>query len=98
MRLRSWLKPDPGLERRIRVIVLLGWQRDRLLERPELDLPALRQLVEAYEAAGMACVAASLRRRLEHYEAIWGAREGKSQWYLKCLRYLKSLMKSIKAK
>ena len=68
MRLMQWLKPDPGLERRMRLIVLLGRQRDRLLERPSLDLPALRRLVQDYEAAGLRYAAEDLRRRLVYYE------------------------------
>ena len=42
-------------------------RRYRILESTELDLEALAVLTADYEAAGMACGAAGLRRRLEHY-------------------------------
>ena len=42
-------------------------RRYRILESTELDLEALAVLAADYEAAGMLCAAAGLRRRLEHY-------------------------------
>ncbi len=63
----KWFKPDPRLEQRILVIAELGRLRDHLLDSPELDLQALRALVEAYEAEGCICAAEDLRRRLEWY-------------------------------
>jgi hypothetical protein len=67
MRLKKWLKPDRRMEQRIQQIADLARRRDRLLESPGLDLAALEALVADYESAGLACAAASLRRRLEHY-------------------------------
>jgi len=60
-------KTDRRMEARILLIVDLGLRRDRILESPELDLEALAVLAADYEAAGMTCAAAGLRRRLEHY-------------------------------
>ena len=67
MDLRRWIKVDARLEERIGVIVQLGRKRDRILERPELDLEALERLVKDYEEAEMICAAEALRRRLEWY-------------------------------
>ena len=67
MRLRRWSKQDPGLEQRIQRIADLARRRDRLLEAPALDLPALRRLLAEYEAAGLVCAAADLRKRIEWY-------------------------------
>ena len=53
----------------IQKIVGLGCRRDQILNVPELDLEALRVLVEDYEAANMPSAAAELRRRLEWYKA-----------------------------
>lgn len=69
MELRRWTKLDPRLQKRLRVIVRLGRQRDRLLESPALDLAALAQLVQAYEQADLPCAAAALRRRLKWYRS-----------------------------
>ena len=67
MILPRWTKENPSMQERIRIIVKLGRRRDRILESPELDLEALRKLVEDYEKAEMPCAAADLRRRLEWY-------------------------------
>jgi len=67
MKLKNWLKKDPGSEARILLIADLARRRDRLLETPRLDLPALERLLEEYESAGLLYGAANLRRRLEHY-------------------------------
>jgi hypothetical protein len=56
-------------EERIRKIVGLSRRRDRILINTEMDLQALRVLVDDYEAAGMPCAAADLSRRLEWYRA-----------------------------
>ena len=56
-------------EEQIQKIVGLGRRRDQILNVPELDLEALRVLVEDYEAANMPCAAADLRRRLVWYLA-----------------------------
>ena len=55
------------MQERMRVIERLGRKRDRILERPELDLEALERLVKDYEEAEMLCAAETLRRRLEWY-------------------------------
>ena len=55
-------------EEQIRKIVGLSRRRDQILNVPELDLEALRVLVEDYEEANMACAAAELRRRLDWYQ------------------------------
>jgi hypothetical protein len=67
MKLRSWVKVDPRMQERIRVIVRLGRRRDCILESPRLDLEALERLVGEYEEAEMPCAAEALRRRLEWY-------------------------------
>jgi hypothetical protein len=67
MDLKQWYKPTPRLDQRMRQIAELGRLRDRLLESPVLDMPALEQLAADYEAAGLPSSAASLRRRLEWY-------------------------------
>ena len=67
MRLRKLTRPDPRLEQRILLIADLGCRRDRLLESPELDLAALEALAADYQAAGLLCASADLRRRLEWY-------------------------------
>jgi hypothetical protein len=67
MRLKKWLKPDRRMEARIQLIAKLARRRDRLLESPELDLPALDALLIDYEAAGLTCAAEDLRKRLESY-------------------------------
>jgi hypothetical protein len=67
MQIRRWTKVDERLRQRIRKIEILGRRRDHILESPELDLEALRRLVEEYEEAEMTCAAAALRRRLEWY-------------------------------
>ena len=54
-------------EEQIQKIVGLSRRRDQILNVPELDLEALRVLVEDYEAADMPCAAVNLRRRLEWY-------------------------------
>ena len=54
-------------EEQIQKIVGLSRRRDQILNVPELDLEALKVLVEDYEAADMPCAAANLRRRLEWY-------------------------------
>ena len=54
-------------EQRIRNIVALSTRRDQILNGVELDLDALRVLVDDYEAAHMPSAAADLRRRLEWY-------------------------------
>jgi len=51
----------------IQLIVDLARRRNRILEAPALDLSALAALLADYEAAGMPCAAADLRRRLEWY-------------------------------
>ena len=70
MQIRRWTKTDRSMEERMQMIVRLGRRRDRILESPELDLEALRRLVEEYEEAEMLCAAADLRRRLEWYRTI----------------------------
>jgi hypothetical protein len=65
MELRDWTKPDRRIETRLALIVDLGRRRDRLLESPTLELPALAALLADYEAAGLHCAAEDLRRRLE---------------------------------
>jgi hypothetical protein len=55
------------LEERMAKIVVLGRRRDQILLSPVVDLQALEQLVAEYDAAGMSCAAAELRRRLELY-------------------------------
>ena len=55
-------------EEQIRKIVGLSRRRDQILNVPELDLEALRVLVEDYEEANMPCAAAELRRRLDWYQ------------------------------
>jgi hypothetical protein len=67
MRLRKWTQPDARLEQRILLIADLGRRRDRLLESPRLDLPALEALLRDYEAADLPCAAEDLRRRVEWY-------------------------------
>jgi hypothetical protein len=67
MKFTRSVKTEQRMEARILVIVDLGLRRDRILESPELDLEALAVLAADYEAAGMSCAAAGLRRRLEHY-------------------------------
>jgi hypothetical protein len=67
MRLRKLTRPDHRLEQRILLIADLGRRRDCLLESPELDLAALEALLADYEAAGLVCAAADLRRRVVHY-------------------------------
>jgi hypothetical protein len=79
MDLKQWHKPSPRLDQRMRQIAELGRLRDRLLESPILDLPALERLVADYEAAGLPSAAASLRRRLDWY------RSGKIQSEQPCL-------------
>ncbi len=67
MKLTARVKKVDRTEERIMLIVELGRRRDVILESPELDLEALRLLAVDYEAAGMVCAAADLRRRLEWY-------------------------------
>jgi hypothetical protein len=71
MKLGKWTKHDRQMEERIQLIVNLARRRDRILESPELDLAALAVLASDYEAAGLPCAAADLRRRLEAYRARW---------------------------
>jgi hypothetical protein len=67
------------MQERMRVIMELGRQRDRILESPRLDLEALARLVEDYEKAEMPCAAADLRRRLEWYREKRCGGEGEGQ-------------------
>jgi hypothetical protein len=67
MDLKQWYKPDSRLNQRMLQIAELSRVRDRLLESPILDLPALERLAADYEAAGLPSAAAALRRRLEWY-------------------------------
>jgi hypothetical protein len=61
------LEDQPQLEDKLFLMAALSRRRDRLLECPALDLRALRALMEDYEAAGLECGAADLRRRVEWY-------------------------------
>jgi hypothetical protein len=70
MRLRKWIRPDARLEQRLLLIADLGRRRDRLLESPRLDLPALEALLRDYEDAGLDCAAEDLRRRVEKYRGM----------------------------
>ena len=70
------------MQARLALIADLGRRRDRLLESPVLDLPALARLLADYESAHLLSAAADLRRRLEHYRGgpsphpPWGRRPG----------------------
>jgi hypothetical protein len=70
MILKKLVKPDPRLQARLCILVELGRRRDRILESPILDLPALAALVADYIAADMPCAAAALSRRLDYYRSI----------------------------
>jgi hypothetical protein len=58
-------KLDCRTEERVRRIVDLNRQGDRILEAPRLDLEALAVLAADYEAANMPSMAAEMRMWLE---------------------------------
>jgi hypothetical protein len=70
VRLKKWIKMEPRVLERMKLMEALSRRRDSLLESPELDLSALRLLARDYESAGLLCAAADLRSRVEWYEGM----------------------------
>jgi hypothetical protein len=58
----------PAMQHRIDQIASLGRRRDAILNAPEFDLEAAKQLLADYEQAKMPSCAESMRRRIEHYQ------------------------------